>query len=235
MKARTTRLDNTGLFLKRPITRARTALYVEPPPDLELTIQPMTRRRKAILNGRATIDRKKLQELIEEGDPTGFEILERISHSPTEFQNLIALACEEIKEYYHRKAEEIENKTKELKKNEQNVLDNIRIYEDRLEHLQNTRNNLKIAINTGNFRLKDLTEKAEKLTALIESDRRVLQAKQNDELNTSFHDDENAKLEIRIQLYQKESERLENLCAKKADYLLELNNKIKQLCLQISK
>ncbi|EAX95262.1 hypothetical protein TVAG_149820 [Trichomonas vaginalis G3] len=235
MTSRTTRLDNTGLYLKKPITRAKTTLYVEPPPQLEYTIQPMTKRRKALLNGKANIDRKKLQELIEDGDPTGFEILERISHSPTEFKNLIALACDELKEYYRLKAEAIEKKTNELKRNEKNVLDNIKIYEDRMEHLQNTRHNLQIAINTGNYRLNDLTEKAKKLTALIESDKRVLQAKQDSDLNSSFQDDTEAKLELRIQLYQKERERLENLCAVKQDYLLELNNKIKELCMKISK
>ena len=229
--SKTATLDNSGLYLKRPLTRNAAFSTRSVTGEAEITVQPMTKRRKAIFQGKENIDRKRILEMIEDGNPSGLEILERVSKSPTEFRNLIKLAFDEFVEMKRLQEEDVRLNLGRLKEREPEILKETEEIERKLENLKEEKRKTKVFIVSGEYKLKNLSETAKRLCTLIESDKRKLQSVDDKEIEgTKFVDNKNEKLEFRVKMYQLERDRLEKIFEEKEQKLSELNKTIQELC-----
>ena len=223
--------DNSSLFIKKPLSRARTVIARKPPKEEEITVKPMTKRRKQIFEGKENIDKKRIFEMIEEGNPTGIEILERVSKSPTEYQSLIRRAYEEFFEMKLLQEEEVQLHLEELQQREPEILHQIEQTQKLLEDTKEEQRQLNISIVASKYQLKTTNEEAERLCKLIESDKRKLRDIDTKEVDSqNFIDDTSKNIDERVSNYTQERERLENLFDEKSKKLEELNLEIQKLC-----
>ena len=223
--------NNSTLYISKTLSRARAVTYREPVEDQNITVKPMTKRRKQIFEGKENIDRKKIFEMIEEGNPSGLEILERVSRSPTEFQDLIYRAFEEFYEMKRLQDEQVKLHLEELKAREPEILEELEKYQKMYDEKNEEKRQLNISIVAGKYNLKTINAEANRLCTLLESDKRKLKDIDTKEVDSQyFVDDTSKSLEERVDMYIKERERLENLFDEKEKLLEQLNAELQNVC-----